>query len=300
MTDKISLKNKYEKYVTFDEPIPYWGKNTTLEDKQNNNCLLFYPVMIKDASEFYNYSTCLLTDHTSELDKSLPFDDAMKILSMSCYEYLYYESVKENPKNLYILSFCALLSICLRNEKFKNIVFYKDKFNEFSSIFNQRDSLGKPAFMINQVLYDWEDFDNIKELIAYQNQLELPEIEKDKRFRDAREKAKKLRDRILSEGNSNKMGNLEEQLICLSLGYGLPYNEVCKVSLRKFNKMISYMNKKIHYEIYMSLLGQVEFKDKSVLKHWMTTEDEDKWKDVIMDTDEIDAKINGSDRPQPK
>lgn len=294
MTDKISLKNKYGKYVTFDEPIPYWGKNSTKEDKKNNNCLLFYPVMIRDASEFYAYSNCLLTDHTSELDKKLPFNDAMKILSMTCYEYLYYENAKENPEHFYISSFSLLLSICLREEKFKNIVFDNDKFSEFSSIFNHRDSLGKPAFMINGILYDWEDFDNIKELIAFQNELDLPEIEKDKRFRDAREKAKRLRDRILSDGNDNKMGNLEEQLICLSLGYGLPYNEVCKVSLRKFNKMIRYMDKKMHYEIYLGLMGQVEFKDKSVLKHWMTTENEDKYNESMISTNEINQKF-GSD-----
>lgn len=296
MTDKVSLDNMYEKYTTFDDPIPFWSHSIKEKDRDDNNKLLFFPVMIRDIFNFYKYCGCLLTDHSSVLDKKLSFDDAMKVLSMTCYEYLYYKTFNvsnREDQEYYIYQFSLLLSVCLRTDKFRNIIENEIK-DEFISIFNHVDSQGKPAFMINGILYDSDDFDMIKELIAYQNELELPEIERSKEFRDAIELAKKRRAIIL--GSGDKMGNLEDQLICLSLGYGLPYGEVGKVSLRKFNKMISYMNKKMHYEIYLqaSMSGMVEFKDKSVLKHWMTAENDDKYGDLLLDADAINGRIGGN------
>ncbi len=283
MSNIKDLKNKYERYVTFDEPIPYWSHSILEKDRCDENQLLFYPVMIKDMFDFYRYSDCLMTDH-----QSIP--DA-KILSMTCYEYLYYETIKEKSQNPYIHMFSLLLSVCLRSDKFKKILL-KNNLNEFISMFDKKDDMGKPAFMINQVLYDSLDFDNLKDLIAFQNDLDLPDVNKSREFREAIEKARKQRMRIL--GSGEKMGDLEEQLICLSLGYGLSYDDVGKVSLRKFNKMISYMNKKIHYEIYLqsALSGFVTFKEK--IEHWMTTENKDKYSDVLMTTDQLNSIVDGS------
>ena len=288
--DNISINDRYEKFVTFDEPIPYWSHNIKNGDRNGGNCLYFHPIMIRDMYEFYRYCGCLMTDHSSVLDKSLPFDEAMKVLSMTCYEYLWRETFQEGKSGIYIYMFNLLLALCLKRDEFKNLEY--DKFENM--YLKPKTSLSKPAFMIDDILYDSEDFDNIKELIGYQNDLELPDIVKDKRFRDKVAQAKKDKARIL--GSGDKMGGLEDQLICLSLGYGLSYNDVGKVSIRKFNKMIEYMNKKMHYEIYMTaaLSGFVEFKDKSVLKHWMVAEEKDRYSDVLMDTDEVDAKINGN------
>ena len=37
--------------------------------------------------------------------------------------------------------------------------------------------------------------------------------------------------------------------------------------------------------------GMVEFKDKSVLKHWMTAENDDKYSDLLLDADAINGKF---------
>lgn len=265
----------YDVYTTFDDPIPYWQHNIKFEDRNDNNKLLFYPVMIRDIFKFYSYSGCLVTDHQSIPDP--------KILSMTCYQYLYYCTLNTPETTPYIYMFDLLLSLVLKDEKLES--------NNWSSRYECVDGLGKPAFMIGEILYDSEDFDNIKELIANQNDLELPDVKKSKEFRDAVELAKKRRAKIL--GSGSKMGSLEEQLICLSLGYGLSYNEVENISLRKFNKMIRYMDKKMHYEIYMqaSMSGFVTFKEK--IEHWMSAEDNDRYKEVITDTDQLSNTLSG-------
>jgi hypothetical protein len=266
----------YDGYTTFDDPIPFWSHSIRLEDRNDENGLMFYPIGIKNYYKFYTYADCLLTDHTYEPDP--------KILSMSTFEYLYYCNSKSNQKP-YILFFDRLLALTLLDEDFPEEL--KDEY--IGKHYGVSGETEKPVFIIKDIVYDNEDFENIKVLIAEQNDLELPDVTKSRDYRDA-VKLARIRKRRIS-GNEKMIG-LEEQLICLSLGYGLPYKEIKDVSLRKFSKMISLMDRKMHYEIYMnaSMSGMVTFKEK--IKHWMTAENggDD---DVVMDRDDVDKIIGG-------
>jgi hypothetical protein len=71
-------------------------------------------------------------------------------------------------------------------------------------------------------------------------------------------------------------------------------NEVYDLPLRKFIKLLQRVDAKLHYEIYMgaAMSGMVEFKDKKILRHWMSDlEKENKNDDVLLGFDEINNKI---------
>jgi hypothetical protein len=276
---------KYQFYTTFDKPVPYWAHSINFSERNTNNCLMIYPIIVKDMYDFYNYAPCLLTEHQAIPD--------VKILSMTTYEYLFnttfinglYVEGKSQP---FIYMFVSLLSLVLNSKKFTNL---SDV--DFNIMFNQKDINNKPAFMINGVLYDSDDFDEIKEIIAEQNGLELPNLKKSKKFRDAVAKAKKMKQKM--SGNSYKPPTLEEQMICLAISTNLSFKDIENLTIRKFDKALRFIDQKLHYEIYLSasMSGFVEFKDKSVLKHWTTSlENKDENEGILLDMGEFENKIS--------
>ena len=67
------------------------------------------------------------------------------------------------------------------------------------------------------------------------------------------------------------------------------------MTIRKFQKAMSRMDNLIHYKIYLaaSLSGMVDFKDKSIIKHWLSNLDsKDKYSDVSVDLEEMQKKLS--------
>ena len=104
-------------------------------------------------------------------------------------------------------------------------------------------------------------------------------------------KAKELKMRQ----NNNKICSLEEQMVCVLVSSNLKLEEIYNLTIRKFSKILQRADYKLHYQIYMtaSTSGFVEFKDKSLLKHWMSSLDsEDNFADVKVEQDALEQKIN--------
>lgn len=255
--------NQYQRYFVFDEPIPY-------------KKLLLYPVRIKDYYDFLYCASCLMLEKNSIRDPIL----AVKAISMSYFEYMISVSTKEdNFRHLFV----GLMAIVLNKKTDENfeIGFYWDKDK-------------KPVFQIEDEFYTSDDFDNLRQIIAEQNGLSLPNEKIQKDVRDKLEEAQRLKQKI----NNSKTADFEEQITALSLYSGITLENIYSMTVRKFTMAIQRANHMIMSNIYLtaSMSGFVTFKDKSVLQGWLADiNNNDKYADVKMSVESIQNKISGAD-----
>jgi len=252
-----------ENYVTFDEPVPYRG-------------LKLYPIKIIDYGVFSGYSQCLLIEKNHTRD--------VNIISMSDLEYLYYSSENNSETPPYLLFFDRLLSLCLRED---------ESFNKLEKSVKRYkyDERGKPFFEISGEKYTDKDFNIIKEIVAEQNLLELPDPSISKEVKDSLERAREYKNRQ----RGFETGSFEDHIIAMSVATGWTIEYIYSLTIRKFIKSIQRLDNLIHYKIYLnaSMSGFVEFKDKSLMKHWMASlENKDKYSDVSVDLDEVKGKVS--------
>jgi len=249
--------------ITYDLPVDYRN-------------IKIYPVTVKDYLTFSVYSSCLLLDKNS-----IP---NVKIIEMTELEYIYYASNENPEKTPYVLYFDRLLSLCLRDdESFNDIEKSLDRY--------RNDNKGKPFFIIKEEIYKPEDFDQLKLIIAKQNEVELIDENISKEVRDSLEKAREFKRKL----SGNKSISIEDYIVSLSVSTGWTFDYIYSMTIRKFLKSIRRMDNLIHYKIYLgaSMSGMVEFKDKSFIKHWLSDlDDEDRYSDVSLDMQEMEDKIS--------
>ncbi len=248
-------KNQLEIFCTLDNPVPYKD-------------LLVYPVCVKDYYEFYWAVDCLLMDKNSVPD--------INIIKMSNLEYIYYLSINGEP---YLYKFLKLLQLVLRLSDDETMNCRFDTEN------------GKPYFWVNERQYNSDDFDNIKEIVAYQNLIELIDETISKEIRDRMADARRYK----AEMDNDKPSTLEDQIVCLAISTNYKIDDIKDMTLRKFSKFLQRIDYKMHYQIYQTAAtsGMVEFKGSSKLQHWMSNLDkDDKFSDIKMDSEELNKKIN--------
>lgn len=247
------------KELYFDKPIKY---------KE----LLIYPVTMENYLEFHWLVNCLLIDKNSTPDIS--------IISMSYLRFLYYMSLENNEPYVYMVK--ALLCMVLNIDIDTDIKFYVDK-ND------------KAFFYINGIEYDSNDFDKLVSIVFEQNCIKPIDNTIQKEVREALEKAEEYKMRQ----NKQKMCSLEEQMICVLISTSLTMEDIYKLTIRKFEKILQRVDAKLHYQIYLSasMSGMVKFKDDNAIQHWMNDlTKEDKYSDVKVDMDEMRNKIEGANK----
>ena len=254
---------KYDFYTTFDDPIPY---------EKGQKQLLFYPVSVKNYYSFAIVSDVLLLEKNSEL--GLTAEEKIKRISLTYLDFLLGMATTENK---IIDKLTLLLIICLRMEK------------ENTEIDFGYDKNGKTIFKIGNNIYNGGDFEEIKNIIAEQNMLDIPDESIQKELRDKLEEAERFKLKM----SGIKMGTLEDLLICVMIS--APFariEDVYGLSIRKFKKILDRVDAKLNYQIYntAAMSGMVEFKDKSILRHWMTNLDKKKYSDVMVSTEEMVSK----------
>ena len=92
-------------------------------------------------------------------------------------------------------------------------------------------------------------------------------------------------------------------MLCVVISSSLTLDDVYKLSIRKFAKILDRIDHKMHYEIYLSasMSGFVQFKNEDAIKHWMADLTRtDKYADVKVDKDEMQSKIDGANNPGHK
>lgn len=243
----------YNMFLFTDKPIPY-------------KKLLFYPIKVKDYTEFSWYVECLLLDKNAIPD--------IKVISMSYLDFLFY--LADDGDTVHIQKLLLMFSMVLNIET-DRIKLYK------------RD--GHAYIAIDDEEYDNKDLLEIKKIIFLQNDIDDIDETVQKELRDSFRKAEELRAKL----SGMKPGTFEDDILCLMAAMpGLTLNDIYDMPIRKFNRALKRADHKLHYEIYLtaSMSGMVTFKDKNAIKHWMSNLDEtDKYKDVKMGLDELQNKI---------
>ena len=242
------------KELYFDEPIPY---------KE----LLIYPVTMKDYLEFHWLVSCLLIDKNSIPD--------INVISMSYLRFLYYNAANNDEPYVYMVK--MLLCMVLHMDFNEEMSFYVDEYD-------------RAFFKVRGVAYSGSDFDEIVKIIFEQNCITPIDNTIQKEVRDALEKAEEFK----MQQTKQKMCSLEEQMICVLISTPLKLEDIYKLTIRKFEKILQRVDAKLHYQIYLnaSMSGMVKFKDESVIQHWMNdlTKD-DRYSDVKVDMDTMRNKI---------
>jgi hypothetical protein len=188
-------------------------------------------------------------------------------------EYMY--SV-DNEENNVIAMFDGLLRLVLQKPNM-----------EFRAFYNEA---GKPFFSVNGHVYDSSDFEEIRDIIVEQNLFELPNEMIQKSVRDRMEEARRFRAKV----NNTKMASLEDQIIAVAIYTGWDLEKIYNLSIRKFIKTLQRSDHMLHAQIYLSasMSGFVEFKDKSVIKHWLAEITDNSDKDVTVSLEDVQSKIN--------
>jgi hypothetical protein len=205
---------------------------------------------------------------------------AMKAISMTYMEFMF--SVSDNDNKL-IQLFVGLLALVLKkddDEKF--IKFYTD------------NATGRPLFEIDGKLYNSDDFDQLRQIIAEQNSLDLPDETIQKDVREKMEEARRFKQKI----NKSKTASFEEQLTALALYSGWRLEDIYDMTIRKFVSAIIRANHMIMSNIYLtaSMSGMVTFKSKDVTRGWLADlEESDKYSDVKMSLESVQNKVSGEE-----
>lgn len=246
----------YNIFLFYDNPIPY-------------KTLKIYPVTMEYYIDFHWYVTCLLLEKNSIAD--------VKVISMSYLRYIFYEAERGNEIFLQMLNMLFFLVLKIDPEK-EDIKFYlKDD---------------KAYFSIRGVEFNSDDFDKMKDIIFMQNGIEPIDETIQKELRDEMAKAEEYKIRQ----NTHKIGTLEDQMICVLISTSLKLEDIYKLTIRKFTKVLQRIDHKMHYQIYKSaeMSGFVTFKNKDAIVGWMADlETKDKYADVKVDMEEVKEKING-------
>ena len=266
----------YDRLYALDEPVPY--KNIKL-----------YPVKVKDYDTFYRCIQSLTLEKNSIPDK--------KILKMSYLEYLYHLHI-ENKEIDYLLLLDYLLKLCIKDDEVR-INYYFDRITKKPVLkighrildANGKEIPNEYGIEIDGEEFNATDFDEIRIIICNQNLVELVDETIQKEVRDKMEEARRIKAGL----NGNKPASFEDTILCLVASTNMSLDQVYELSLRKFIKLLQRVDAKLHYQIYMTaaMSGFVEFKDKSVLRHWMSDfEKENKNSDVLLNFDTVKAKVS--------
>jgi hypothetical protein len=264
--------NPRDIYYIYDKEIPF------------KNDLKLYPVSMRDYLWFFTYAQCLMLEKNSVMGDPVL---AMKAISMSYLEYLYYvsqtgEYSETNPSPADLLHMLFRLTFKLPEE---------------SKIQMGYDGNGKPIFSIDGNVYDSDDFDLFRQIVSEQNELELPNENIQKNVRDSLREAREYKAKLAGK----KMAGLEDQVIALSLFSGWELDRIYNMTIRKFIRAIGRANHMIYQDAYLKgeMGGMVSFKDKSVLSGWLANIDtKDDYSDVSMDLDSLGNKLNFNEAKQ--
>lgn len=234
----LSKMKVYDKEVTFDLPILF-------------NELTIYPVETIDYFDFFISINCLLLDKYLDVEAKTNFS----IYQMSYLEYLTYQ-IENHPEKMYITLLTKLLSLSLKKDLFKkenNMKLFKDK-------------KGKPVLSIDGQLFNYRQFDELRDIICYQNDIDLTIYGLDPRVRAELQKTIEFQ----NKGNKSVMGSLEDQMLCVMISTSLKKEDIYNLSIRKFKKILERADHKMHYEIYEAakLGGFVEMKED--YPHWLS------------------------------
>lgn len=232
---KIDKFKKYDKYLLWDLPIEAFG-------------LKIYPILTRDIYDF-SETIDILRLNPMEIQASHP---EVNLGNISCLE--------------------LIISLALENKdmlnkflKILSLAFHIDDINDIKL----GERKGKVALIVTQDGIDIEisigKFDKIKDIICYQNGIEVVDLLQNQRILEANKRI----DMMNSQGSET---TIEDQIYSLSAISKVDVKEIEKWSIYRFKKMIEAHDNILHYQIFKSaeMSGFVKFKSGNPFKSWIT------------------------------
>lgn len=246
-----------------DYPVPY--KTLTL-----------YPVQVDLYYYFHLLVQCLLLPHKTSGD--------IKAISLPYLKYLFYLATdKEQPEA--ITSLGELLLIVLRKPKT-----YKDENgNEKFSISFELD---KGIIDIEGKKFDSKDFDIIKKIILEQNAIEAP----DETIPPELLKAYKELEEYKLKQSKVKMCSFEDQINVIVARSSYRRDEVVKMTIRSFSRLLDRVDKIMSYEINSLLKPHMDKKDQENVGHYLADTEKslkERCNEAFTDMDSLHKKVEG-------
>lgn len=248
----------YDYFYFYDKPIKYEG-------------ITIYPVTMDKYMEFYSSIDCLLINKNRTPD--------INIIKMSYLEYIYKTVSDEieqsnGEKSETWNKFYMLMTTVLRVD-YNQIFITINQNNEVVFVVNYKNE----DDTIRQVIINKTKFDEIKNIICGYNLVELPDETIDPKLEKALQDAEAFRNK-----NSEKMGTIEDQIICVLISTSLRMEDIENLTIRKFQKILERVDYKLHYQLYKTAeMNGAEFKKK--IPHWRSLIEHDRYEGLIVDYD---------------
>lgn len=251
----------YNMFYANDYPIPY--KNLTI-----------YPVQVDLYLIFHILVECLILPHKTSGD--------INAIQLSYFDYLFYWAEK-NGNMTYLEFLVEVLLLCLKKERTKivdgktidSIKFYQGKNKKW-------------IMQIDGFDYNGKDFDVIRKIICEQNAIELP----DETIHPDIAKAYKEMEEYKRKQSKVKICSFEDQINVVVAKSSYRREEVIKMTIRSFARLLERIDKVLHYEIYTLLSPNMDKKQQQSIEHYMSDSSiKDKYKNSMMDFDEFKNKI---------
>lgn len=244
-----------------DYPIPYKD-------------LKLYPVQVDLYYYFHILVECLLLPHKTSGDA--------KAISMSYLKYLCYLATdKQHPEHIIFLG--ELLLIVLRKEKT-----YIDNNGKNKSTVDI--NLDNGTISIEGKIYNGKDFDKIKNIILEQNALEPL----DESINPDLLKAFQEREEYLQKQCQSKKASFEDQINVVVAKSSYKREEIRKMSIRSFSRLLRRIDKVMAYEIESMLSPYMDEKDRKKIEHYLSDDDKsikERCESMLTDMDTLKKKV---------
>lgn len=249
--EKEDYRKLYEYYEIFNKDKSFLDVFYDINAPVPYKNLLIYPVKTLYYKVFHSFALCFFVN---KYDSGIP-----ECMGFNPLQFLFYQDPARGIDNAtnYLPLLEQLLLMCLKKEimtgKEKTIRFIKKEKN-------------KCFFYIEDEIYDWQDFEAIRDIICKQNCIELPDY---KIHPDIRKKLKE-KEELLNRVNNNKIASFEELIDCLMLAGHYDEDYILNLSIRRFTNLLQRYNIMKNYELMTILSPNFDKADRDKIPSWIS------------------------------
>lgn len=277
-----NIKEYIERYVTFGQPIKYCG----LEIK---------PILVKDFYQFVNAKNILNIDKNKIPDVEIIQMTYLRFLTLMIVEN---EDMREDFLTILALTLGLKYDSEKRNTSFKpnEVLAQQTRKNESYFYINGWDI----AFRIREngtwlQLYSGDDmveindsqFDDLKNIILFQNIYDYDDMEMSDDFRRVIEEYYALKNKDII------IPTLEDRLMAVVVSSGYILEQLYDMPLRLFDALFEYSVSKLEYQVNKLIINLAQGEIKGFnLSHWVYKTKKDKYSEVFTNAQDLVNKFN--------
>ena len=277
-----NIKEYIERYVTFGQPVQYCG----LEIK---------PILVKDFYQFVNAKNILNIDKNKIPDVEIIQMTYLRFLTLMIVEN---EDMREDFLTILALTLGLKYDSEKRNTSFKpnEVLAQQTRKNESHFYINGWDI----AFRIREnetwlQLYVDDDmveindsqFDDLKNIILFQNIYDYDDMEMSDDFRRVIEEYYALKNKDII------IPTLEDRLMAVIVSSGYTLEQLYNMPLRLFDALFEYSVSKLEYQVNKLIINLAQGEIKGFnLSHWVYKTKKDKYSEVFTNAQDLVNKFN--------